>query len=68
MVDASHLYFPDKQPDVPRMSVVKLKEALEDEEGECKFSLDRSQRDAVYKALSQPLSVIQVCIALEGHC
>jgi len=60
-VDVSHLYHPDKQPAIPRTSVVKLKEALEDEEEEYKFCLDRSQRDAVYKALSQSLSVIQVC-------
>lgn len=60
-VDVSHLYHPDKQPAVPCTSVVKLREALEDEEEEYKFCLDRSQRDAVYKALSQSLSVIQVC-------
>lgn len=56
VVDPQPLY---KQPDIPNMSVWELKVALENEEKH-NFCLDRSQREAVYKALSHPLTVIQV--------
>ena len=47
VVDPQPLY---KQPDIPNMSVWELKVALENEEKH-NFCLDRSQREAVYKAL-----------------
>ena len=57
VVDPQPLY---KQPDIPNMSVREIKVALENEEEKHNFCLDRSQREAVYKALSHPLTVIQV--------
>ena len=61
LVDPRPLYFPDKQLDVPnKLSVRELKVALENEEEKHNFCLDESQREAVYKALSHPLTVIQV--------
>jgi len=57
VVDPQPLY---KQPDIPNMSVRELKVALENEEEKHNFCLDSSQREAVYKALSHPLTVIQV--------
>ena len=61
LVSPQPLYFPDKQLDIPnKLSVRELKEALENEEEKHKFCLDESQREAVYKALSDPLTVIQV--------
>ena len=61
LVDPQPLYIPDKQLDVPnKLSVKELKVALENEEERLNFCLDESQREAVYKALSHPLTVIQV--------
>lgn len=57
VVDPQPLY---KQPDIPNMSVREIKVALENEEEKHNFCLDNSQREAVYKALSHPLTVIQV--------
>ena len=57
VVDPQPLY---KQPDIPNMSVREIKVALENEEEKHNFCLDGSQREAVYKALSHPLTVIQV--------
>jgi len=57
-VDALHLYLPGKQPDEPRVSVMKLKKALASDDKD-KFCPDESQREAICKALSHPLSVIQ---------